>query len=76
MASLVQSGKYSAMNTTDTSTVVYYVIKFVSEAYYLQEDITCDRQIIAEGKLVVSATYLRFIEFKKMGIWGIKLSKK
>ena len=31
MASLVESGNYVAMNKTDTSTMRYYVIKFVSE---------------------------------------------
>ena len=31
IASLVQSGKYGAMNTTYKYTMVYYVIKFVSE---------------------------------------------
>ena len=35
MASLVQPCRYGAMNTTDTSTVGYYVIKFVSEEYNL-----------------------------------------
>ena len=36
MASLVQSGKYGAMNTTFPKTIYYYVLKFVSEAYTLQ----------------------------------------
>ena len=35
MASLVQSGRCGAINTIDTSTMRYYVIKFVSEAYNL-----------------------------------------
>ena len=47
MESLVKSGKYAAMNTTETSTMGYYVIEFVSEAYNLQDDTTCDRQIIS-----------------------------
>ena len=32
MALLVQYGKYGAMNKTDTTTMGYYVIKFVSDA--------------------------------------------
>ena len=36
MASLVESGKYGAINTTDTSTNVFYVIMFTSGAYTLQ----------------------------------------
>ena len=47
MATLVQYGKYGSMNTTDTPTMGYYVIKFVSEAYGLQKVTTCDGQIIS-----------------------------
>ena len=35
MASLVESGKYGAINTTDTSTNGFYVIMFTSGAYTL-----------------------------------------
>ena len=35
MASLVESGKYLAINTTDTSTNGFYVIMFTSGAYTL-----------------------------------------
>ena len=40
MASLVESGKYRAINTTDTSTNGFYVILFTSGAYTLQENTT------------------------------------
>ena len=33
---LVQTDKYGASNTTNASTMGYYVIKFVSKAYRLQ----------------------------------------
>ena len=36
MASLVESGKYGAINTTDTSTNGFYVIMFTSGVYTLQ----------------------------------------
>ena len=36
MASLVESGKYGAINTTDTTTNGFYVVIFTSEAYTLQ----------------------------------------
>ena len=49
MASLVISGKYGAINTTDTSTNVFYVIMFTSGAYTLQENTTIDGQIITAG---------------------------
>ena len=34
--SLVQSGKYGAINTYDTTSNVFYVIMFILEAYTLQ----------------------------------------
>ena len=43
----------------------YYVIKFVSEAYILQEDTIHDGKISMAGKLVVKAQYLRFMQEKK-----------
>ena len=46
MASLVESGKYGAINTTDTPTNGFYVIMFTSGAYTLQENTTIDGQII------------------------------
>ena len=38
MALLVESGKYGAINTTDTTTNRFYVIIFTSEAYTLQDN--------------------------------------
>ena len=64
MSSLVQSGNYGAMNTTDTWTTGYYVIKFVSEAYNLQCDTTWDGKMISAGELVFNAHYLRCVQEK------------
>ena len=36
MVILAQTGKYDAINTTDTTIMGYYCIKFFSEAYTLQ----------------------------------------
>ena len=36
----------------------YQVIKFVSEAYTLQDETTCDGQIIPYGGIVVKAHYI------------------
>ena len=58
MASLVESGKYGAINTTDTSTYGFYIIMFASGAYTLQENTTIDGQIIIAGELVVNAKYI------------------
>ena len=55
MYSLVQSGKYVAINTADTTKNGFYVIKFISEAYTLQNNTIIYRQIILAGELVVNA---------------------
>ena len=46
MASLVESGKYGAINTTETATNGTYVVIFTSEAYTLQDNITIYGKII------------------------------
>ena len=58
MASLIESGKYRAINTTYTSTNGFYFIMFTSGAYKLQENTTLDGKIITAGELVVKAKYL------------------
>ena len=74
MASLVQYGKYDAMNTTYTSTMRYYVINFVSEAFNLQEDTTCYGQIISSGELVVKAQYLSCMQKNQLVLGSEKLA--
>ena len=37
MSSLLQLGKYGDINSEDTTTIGYYVIKYLSEPYTLQE---------------------------------------
>ena len=46
MASLVQLGMYGAINTDDTTTNGFYVIKFVSDAYTLKINTTIDGKFI------------------------------
>ena len=58
MAALIQNGQYRAINTTDTNTMGYYVIKLFSEAYPIQEETMCDRQISTAGELVIKAQYM------------------
>ena len=76
MALLVQYGKYGSMKTTYSTTMVYYVIKFVSEAYTLQEYITPDRQISTAGGLVFKVHYLRCMQENKMCYWEKKHQKQ
>ena len=58
MPSLVQYGKYSFINTSDTTTNGFYVIKFISEAYMLKNHTTFDGQIISACELFVKAQYI------------------
>ena len=76
MASLIKYGNYGYINTTGTSTMGYYVIKFVSETYTLQEDTTCEVQIISSGELVVKAQCISCMLEKPIGIGIIKISNK
>ena len=55
MASLFQSGMYSAINTADNTTNGFYAIQFISEAYRIQKNTTIDGQVISTSELVVKA---------------------
>ena len=70
MASLVESGTYGAINTTDTSTKVFYAIMFTSGAYKLQGNTTIDGQIITAGELVVKAQYLCYVQIDTNWYWN------
>ena len=58
MTWLFQSGKYGAINTADTSTTIFYVMKFISEAYMLQNNTTVEGKNICAGELGVKAQYI------------------
>ena len=58
MDSVVQSVKYGVVNTADTTTNLFYVIQFISEAYTLQNNTKTDVKIIPAGELFVKAQYL------------------
>ena len=70
MASLVESEKYGAINTTDTSTNAFYVIMFTSGAYTLQNNKTIDGQIITAGELVGKAKYLCSMQIDTNWYWS------
>ena len=48
-ASLVQLGKYGDINAADQTTMGYYVIKYISELYTLQEYQNTYGQVIKAG---------------------------
>ena len=58
MASLVQPVKYGSIKTSDTATNVFYVIRFIEEAYTLKNNTTIYGQVISAGVLVIKAWYL------------------
>ena len=49
---------YGTMNTTYASTLIFYVVKYISEDYILQEDTTCYGEISTADQLVVKSQYL------------------
>ena len=57
MASLVQSGMYSAINTYDTKTNGLYVIQFLLDSYTLQNNTLIDGHVISAGELFVKSKY-------------------
>ena len=70
MDSLFQSVNYSFINISETTTNVFYVIQFISEAYTLQNNTTIDRNIISAGELVFRTQYL--CSMKKNTNWYCK----
>ena len=50
---MVQTYQYCAINTTDTDTTGYYVIKFMPETYTLQEETIYNGKISTAGELVI-----------------------
>ena len=62
MAALVETGKYGAINKTDTTKMGYYVIKFLSEDYTWQEGSTCDGQIRTSAEISIKSQYMDYIK--------------
>ena len=65
MKSLVQTGKHGAINAADPMTMGYYVVKYVSDAFKLQEDITTYGQVSNAGEMLFISEYLSIIKAKK-----------
>ena len=62
MASLFQPGMYGDINTYDTTKKGLYVIRFVLEAYTLQNNTTIYGQAISAGELFFKARYLCYVQ--------------
>ena len=70
MVLLVESGKYGAINTTDTATNGFYVIMLTPEAYTLQYNTTIDGKIITTRELVVKSQYLCSMQLDTNWYWN------
>ena len=53
-----------------------YMIKFLSEAYTLHDDTTCDIQISSASELFVKAKYLSSMQEKTNWNWTINICNK
>ena len=76
MATLFQIGKYGAINTTDMTTMGYYMIKLFSESRKLQEDTPCDGKIITYGELICQSTLHELCAILYKGEMGTKTTTK
>ena len=65
MTELVKTDKCGAINTTDKSNMGYYVVKFLSETFMLQEKCKHNFQIIEAGESVLNAQYMDCMKFNK-----------
>ena len=70
MASLVLSGKYCAIKPSDKTTNGYYVIKFISESYTLQNNTKIYGKNITAGELVVKVQYLCYMQESNNCYWN------
>ena len=68
---LVQTGKYGDINTTNLTTVGYYVIRFMSKYYTIKEAIMCNRKISSAGELVFKDQYISCMEDNTKWYWRI-----
>ena len=57
MYMIIMEGKYGAIDTDYSSCRGYYIIKFYSSPYTLQEDLCIDEKFISSGEMVCEGTY-------------------
>ena len=67
---LVESVKYGTINTTYTTTNVFYVIMFASEANALQDYTIVDGRIITTVELIVKSQYLCSMQVDTNWYWN------
>ena len=74
-ASFFQSYEYGTTSTTYPTKLGYYVVKYVSEAYILHDNTTCNGKISTAEKLVVRCQYIICMKAKTKWYWDQKEHK-
>ncbi len=59
---MIRDGEVGAVGTTDNATMGYYVVKWTSKPYALQEETEEVLDAIAAGAMVVDAVYFNMVE--------------
>ena len=62
MSLMVREGKVGAIETADDAAIGYYVVKWLSKPYTLQEDMDGMSGTIGTGTMVVDALYFNQVE--------------
>ena len=55
ISALVHNRKYGAINTAYSTTVVYYVVNLLFEAYMLQYNKAVEKQVIKSVEIILKA---------------------
>ena len=69
MASLVQLGKYGAINASDTTKMGYYVIKYLSKPYTLKDYQTACGKVSKACQCLVIEEYISITKAKTNWYW-------
>ena len=62
MYAIFHDGKYVTINTADITKIGYYVVKFLSELYTLQDEKKVDKKFIKVSKFIVKPVYLSIVK--------------
>ena len=62
MVSLVKTGKCGVISTIDTTKILYYIAKLISDSMALQDNNTIYWQVLKPGELTAKYVYLRIIQ--------------
>eukprot|EP00957_Ditylum_brightwellii_P150255 11442701-Ditylum_brightwellii.AAC.1 len=73
MAELVEMNCYGAVNTTDSRTNGFYVVKFKESSHTLQEEVEVNDEIKESGSLVCAVHYMSPAQKNLGGTWVLKV---